>query len=879
MNDHATQPQFDSSVSTADNPADLVVDLSQVSAGDLPRVGGKAANLGELVRAGFPVPPGFVITTDAYDRVVAANELDGVIAATLDWGTGDGAPIRLAFEQATIPPYVQRAILDGYRQLGGGPVAVRSSATAEDLPDAAFAGQQDTFLGVESEAALLDAVRRCWASLWSDRAISYRAKQGFANTAVTLAVVVQRLVPADVAGVLFTANPISGARDETVIDANPGLGEAVVAGLVTPDHIVLRRTKRGWRIVERTLGRREVVVRPRAGGGVEQMLGAAAAEPALPDAVIYRLARLGAAIQRHFGRPQDVEWAWADGDVVVLQARPMTALPAPPERRGRLGLPNAGPAEYFQIRPYPLDMTTWMPAMGRALARMFPLDSAAPPLDQLWEERDGVVERFAGWPGLRRSPDLLFAPARLVALASRYDPARWRADPLLAELQAEAREMEARDARRLPWPELLALVREAMAFPATVAELRRRYLPRAVLALGGLRLLLGSVGLEDRFGALLSGIENKTLEANRALESLAAEIRTEPALAAIFATHEPSEIRDALESTPAGQAFLPHLHRFFDAYGHRETGSPLLVSQPTWKDAPETVLGILKGLAQSEPASPRAGPLAWETARDEVLAQPALRFPPLRTAFLRLLTAARRFPSLREDTHFYLTMAMPTLRHTLLELGRRLSEIGVLDSPDEVFHLRFDELERIGDWPPSPSLAEELRATAKRRAEQRAALADTPLIAPQVPAPAEQIGDALVRGTPGSPGVAEGPVRIVRDAAAFGTLQPGEVLVAPYTNPAWTPLFGRAAAVVVDAGSAASHAAIVAREYGIPAVMGTGDATRRLRDGQVVRVDGTRGLVLVGGEAGGRVPLRSGGEGEEDGRVSRRPPAPPAPPE
>src|SRR5215211_24075 len=279
----------------------LVVDLDQLGAWDLDRGGGKAANLGELVRAGFPVPPGFVITTAAYDLVVRTNNLQHDIDTALQLGT---AQVRAGFEQATIPSDVEQAIGEAYRRLGEGPVAVRSSATAEDLPEAAFAGQQETFLEVSGERLLLDAVRRCWTSLWSDRAVSYREQRGLSRAPVKLAVIVQRMVAADVAGVMFTANPVTGARDEAIIEASAGLGEALVSGLVTPDHITLRNTRHRWQIEERQQGRREVEVRPRAGGGVEHVSGAAASGPALPDAELLQLARMGASIAKHFGRPQ-----------------------------------------------------------------------------------------------------------------------------------------------------------------------------------------------------------------------------------------------------------------------------------------------------------------------------------------------------------------------------------------------------------------------------------------------------------------------------------------------------------------------------------------------------------------------------------------------
>jgi pyruvate,water dikinase len=230
-----------------------------------------------------------------------------------------------------------------------------------------------------------------------------------------------------------------------------------------------------------------------------------------------------------------------------------------------------------------------------------------------------------------------------------------------------------------------------------------------------------------------------------------------------------------------------------------------------------------------------------------LLNHPLLRLPPLRRAFLRLLAEARWFPLIREDTHFYATLALPVLRRTLLELGRRLTDAGTLATAEDVFHLKLDEIEGIGGASLPPRAAADVRALVARRKATRAALAETPLVDPRLFRRPATGADALLRGIAGSPGIAEGPVRIVRDGSEFGKLEPGDVLVAPYTNPAWTPLFERAAAVVVDSGSAGSHAAIVAREYGIPAVMATVDGTRRLVDGQRVRVDGVAGRVLDAG--------------------------------
>lgn len=826
----------------------MCVPLRRLDRSSLPTAGGKAANLGELLRGGFPVPPGFCVTTAAYSLLVERCGLAGRMAAALARGGDDASDLRQAFLEAEMPPEIADAVRTAYRELGPGPVAVRSSATAEDLAGAAFAGQQESFLNIVGESALLEAVRACWASLWTDRAVAYRRRQGIDQATVKLAVVVQRLVPAELAGVLFTANPVTGARDETVIDFNPGLGEAVVSGQVTPDHAVLRRRWGAWTVVERQAGRREVVVSPRPGGGTESLAPAdpSAAGATLPDRELRRLAALGAGVQRHFGAPQDIEWAWTGGTIHLVQARPMTALPPPPRRRSAPAPMLGGmAAELAPARPYPLDVTAWVPALTRAVDPLLALAGIASPFGRLLVVEDGVVLRIA--EGLRPRPTArtLLAPFWIIRLALRYDPLRWRSDPLVAEAHRCAHDLEARGLTRLPWPELLDTVRQAQGIPAMAGELRRRYFPRAALATGALWLLLWSAGARDRLATLLSGAESDTLRANGELEDLAGAIRSETALAEAFSDHVAGELPALLAADPRGRDLLHRLQGFLDRYGHREAATTLMTA-PTWKDAPEIVLGILRGLARGERRQEVARP-AWQTARDEVLARRLLRL--LRPAFLGLLAEARCLLPMREDTHFLAMLAMPPLRRAALEMGRRLTAAGVLDVAEDVFHLTLADLEGVGaPWPPPASLATSLRERVRRRRARRAALGDRPLggdLPVHAPwAGAGGVGEVLLRGAPGSPGSAEGSVRVIRDAAAFGSLQPGEVLVAPFTNPAWTPLFARAAAVVVDSGGAASHAAIVAREYGIPAVMGAADATRRLVDGQRVRVDGSRGAVL-----------------------------------
>lgn len=835
------------SINCVDNPNSFRYPLDCCSRSDLETVGGKAANLGELIQAGFPVPPGFVIPIAGYDRFVEHNRLDPAIPQALQ-NNPDGATIRKAFEAGAIPAELEQEILQGYQALGGGPVAVRSSATAEDLPGAAFAGQQDTYLNVISEEQLLNTVKSCWASLWTERAIAYRNRQSIDQRTVKLAVVVQRMAKAEAAGVMFTANPITGARDEMAVDANPGLGEAVVSGAVTPDHYLLRKNGHGWSISERRIGKREVIVRPSAAGGIEQTRGGDGDQPqAISDGTLFELARRGEAIQQHFGAAQDIEWVWTGNQILIVQSRPVTALPEPAPRPSQPVQMLSGMfAEMFPVRPYPLDMTTWVPAISEAaVVPIFSLIGLTPPsLPEQFTEEEGVVGHFTANLKVHPTPAMLLAPFRFLYLCWKYPPENARADPLLVGAQQRARELEAIHLAALSWNDLLTIVRAALALTLPLAgEIRRRYYPRPLLAAGALRLALLLLGDGKQFSALMSGAESRTIEANHALEALATRVRSDPQLAEAITICAPENLQKELRGQAAGQSFLAELDQFLEEYGHREVVLSTAF-QPTWKDDPAIVLEMLKGMVMAG-ASHKTGEPAWATARDELLKHPLLKIAPLRTAMLNLIADGRAFWQIREDTHFEATRILPILRRTFLEMGRRLSDAGVLDRPEEVFHLKFGELETVSDDRPlAPELVARLHMLVSTRKARRAELEGSPLIDPRLYRQSEPEGEVLLRGAAGSAGTAAGPVRVVHNVSEFGKLRSGDVLVAPYTNPAWTPLFQRAAAVVVDGGAAGSHAAIVAREYGIPAVMGTIDGTQKLQDDQWVQVDGTRGVVI-----------------------------------
>ncbi|MCG5218704.1 PEP/pyruvate-binding domain-containing protein [Streptosporangium soli] len=824
----------------------LVAPLAAFGRHDLDRAGGKGANLGELIRSGFPVPGGFVVTTDAYTVLVERGGLAARIAARLAAGEDDGAGIRDDFAAVPVPAELRTAIAAAYRDLGEGPVAVRSSATAEDLPGAAFAGQQDTYLNVIGEEAVISAVHDCWASLWTERAIAYRARRGVDATDVRIAVVVQSMVDAESAGVMFTANPVTGDRDEVVIDAGSGLGEAVVSGLVTPDHYVLDRA---GRIRDRRAGRREVVIRAAAGGGVTHAPGDLSAGPVVTEEALRELVSLGTAVAERFGRPQDIEWACAEGVVRLLQARPMTALPPPPLRRPlnplqRRVVPFL--VEMLQVRPYPLDLTTWM--------RHGPLQMVSemtgsigvrfPAIERLLPEEDGVVARLEP-PDPRPTARTLLAPFSLLSRARRYDPARWTLDPRFAMFTRRVREEAAREPASLAWPALSRMPREILNLMPPITDLRIDYLPRSGLSLLALGLKLKLLGLGRLMPLLIVGAPTRTGAANDSLAALAAMVRADDRLRRVFAEPAPGPLAAAVRELPEFGEFRAALAEFLKEYGHRETASPLLVSAPTWGEAPDTILGLVKVLVGEPPSAVSAH--RPEEALRRLLGHPVVRWTGLRSHLRRQVEAARAGVAFREDTHFYGTQALPILRRCLLEIGDRLRRAGVLAAREDVFHLRLAEIEGIADVERlgGRELAG-LRSAVLARSAKRDELAGVRMIDfSAVYPPAKGGGDALVSGTPAGGGRVTGPVRVIRDSAEFGRLRSGDVLVCPYTNPAWTPLFQRAAAVVVDTGGIASHAAIVAREYGIPAIMGTGVATSELTDGRLVTVDGDLGLVTA----------------------------------
>jgi len=781
-------------------------------------------------------------------------------------------------------------------------VAIRSSATAEDLPEASFAGQQETYLNVRGEEALLAAVKRCWASLWTARAMAYRARHGIDPASVSLAVVVQQMVPAEVSGVLFTVNPLTGDRDEMLINAAWGLGEALVSGRVTPDSIVV--DKAGGQVKRMEVGDKALMTVP-ADDGTQEVSVAVDRRQALSltSEQITELARLGREIEAHFGAPQDVEWAIADGQVYILQARPVTGLreapkvaPAPPGDDDWPALGEKPPqpfdlwtrANLGEAWPYPVSPLLWssvpftmnlgmryslqgfgIPYLdaiqwanrfyGRlyfnegALAHIFSHELGLPGsfVDRAFGSQRGayrpVDERAHPLRFLRRAPALLRAMRARIGTGERLEALFPRVDAWVEAFEGlDLAAMSDRELRTEAvawfWRFIhvmnlhMAVSGWAMTAYSTLEQMLERWLQRKDLAHD---LVTG-----------LSGVY--AAEMGVMLWEMAQRLR-ELGLAEVVLEHPPREALERLRATPAAEPVLRQLDAFLQRHGHRCPNEGEWLN-PRWREAPWQVIELVAGYLR---AGERANPIEVERQqrrrREEAAAWVEAHLDPLRRAAFRwILKRAQRAVRLRDNGRHYMMKAAYPTRHIFALFGQRWTERDWLAQPDDLFFLTILEIDRVlAAGGPREAGLDLKRLVAERRkayefwfsveAPEVLDAQGRPVEVPAVEAalPAQEV----LQGIPASGGRARGTARIIFDPREATRLQPGDILVTRATDPGWTPVFPLVSGLVLEVGGQLSHGAIVAREYGIPAVVNVRDATRRIRDGQSLIVDGSTGRV------------------------------------
>jgi phosphohistidine swiveling domain-containing protein len=882
-----------------------VLGLEHLRAGMVPLVGGKAANLGELLSAGLTVPDGFCLTTDAYRRATASLPALGPLAGRA----------RELIRGTDVPPDIAAAIEQAYAALGADvPVAVRSSATAEDLPSASFAGQQDTYLNVVGAAAVVDAVRNCWASLWTDRAVSYRAELGIDASTVALAVVVQRMVDAATAGVMFTANPLTGRRRQAVIDASPGLGEAVVSGSVNPDHFVVDPDT--GQVLERRLGDKRLLVRPLPDGGTETLdMPDAGTEACLTDRQAADLARLGLRVEEHFGSPQDTEWAIdSEGRLWLTQSRPITTLYPLPERASDrpgtrvylcfslaqgltrpitpMGLatfrliassiaraarfpvpePRNGPSPYAEAgqRIY-FDLTTVARSTTgrRIVPRVFDVMEArsAVLLRRVFEDPRFTVTSMTPLGLLRHVVPAAVharAPETLLRALFRPEAALRRVNRFAREF-GEALELGpgATPLQRLDHAEFLLSNR---LFPIVPAVLPLPALGFALLGLTG--KLLGPNRWDDLQKVLRGLPNNVTTEMDLELWRLATVIRDDGESATAVRNQAPAALAAEFKAGQLPAVLQAGLARFMERYGHRAVAE-IDVGMPRWSDDPTHILGVLANYLRLEDS--RLAPDVQFSSAEEQAAETVERLVAaarsrgrFRGAVVKAaLRRARLFAGLRELPKNQIVVGLAEVRRQLQLVGKALAAAGSIAAPDDIFFLDFVEARQgldgqrtsrpgSGAGPDNPVDLRNLVASRReayarelgRRHVPRLLLSDgtEPEAMPGGPGAAPPVPGTL-SGSPASAGIVSADARVILDPVG-AHLEPGEILVAPSTDPGWTPLFLTAGGLVMEMGGPNSHGAVVAREYGIPAVVGVPDATVLLSTGQRITVDGAAGTVV-----------------------------------
>lgn len=888
----------------------MIIGLESESATDLSLTGGKGSELAALVRRELPVPEGFVITTDAFEAFAQSIDLQAQVECVLrEAGDFESLvepiePLKQRIRAAELPAAL-RASLEKWlahyeNRLGECLWAVRSSGVAEDMEGASFAGQYDTMLGMSGLEEVAGAVLRCWASFLNPHALQYKKDKNI--TEFRAAVVIQRLVSADAAGVCFSANPVTGDRNQAVINANWGLGESVVAGLVTPDTFTLDKQDRV--VLSTNPGSKEVMTVPTAGGSEEQPTPEELrAKACLTPHEAALVASLAIQVEMQEAHPVDIEWALSRDKVYLLQSRPITTLPdyvasRPPEgwepelntsidprwpmySNGNISevlpgtitplswsfvgpiiehsfraqilsfgaMPDPGPEHrvlgFFYHRPY-----ICISYLAEAAARTPGLSP-----DTIYEEFVGKPEESV--PAISASD---FSARGLRTLATVIGTVASR----LRSLQKDAREIGeiVQAERRASTPEQLKALSDAelvepLEFSEHLVEPSVVHIWASTVGVTSFSILrkLTQRWLADEdaslAASLVTGIGDLP-SANPAfgIFELAEVVRSDERLRGAFeATPDDGELLKKLE-TSEGEGFTRlrvRLEDFLDHHGHRAVCEAEF-RNPSWREEPTQVLAMVRNYLREGITPPAQIRVRQQQVREQAEARALAKLNLLqRPLFSRVLETTRRYIALREKLKDVVVLRSDWARRRYYELSGRLAAHGKLAEADDIYFLVWKEVRNLVLGELSAEQAAEIIARRRRDFEWCRAV-EVPKIqegTPHTMTPEDIVAGAALEGIGVCPGRVEGIARVVLDPRRDCVVEPGEILIAPVTDAGWTPLFVNAAALVVEVGGLLSHGSVVAREYGLPAVVGAAGATRRIRTGDRLRVDGAAGTVQI----------------------------------
>jgi pyruvate,water dikinase len=869
-----------------------VLGFHEIDHTHLPLVGGKGANLGELAAVeDVRVPPGFCVTTEAYRAVV---EADASIAALMDGLSGlragdraeiaeTAARLRAAVEKLPVPEVIEREILRHLGELGDVPCAVRSSATAEDLPSSSFAGQQDTYLNVRGPEAVLDGVRRCWASLFTDRAVAYRIRGGFGHRSVRVAVVVQRMVFPDAAGIMFTADPVTGNRRVVSIDAGFGLGEAFVSGLVNADNYHVR----DGRVIARNVVTQTKELRPAPGGGTEER----ELEPArrhaqtLADDRILRLERLGRRIERHFGRPQDIEWGLVGDEFQVLQSRPITTLyPVPESADGKNHVYiSYGHRQMMTDAFTPLGLSFFALLHDR-LGRTAGTVAGSRFYKDVSHELASPMARAVTLKSLGQVDVLMAAALRTVLARKDFVRGLARGKTALLDLGEGGLLPMARQYLRMSRNDDAGAVPELIAQnEATVEELRRglagkegealfayvledhdvlarlTFDPRSVAAaFVGIQAvnwvnkhMKAWLGVQNAADAVAQSADHNVV-ASMGLDLLdvADVIRPYPAVAEHLERAGRETFLTGLDALEGGPAARRAIEDYLAAYGMHCSGD-IDITRTRWSEDPTLLAPLLLANVRNFAPGERARKVERGRAEAErTIAGLLARIRELPGGARKARKAARRmslvrhFIGYREYSKHALLQRYELYKRALLAEAGRLAGRGVIEHPQDVYFLSVEEFR---DAVRTGRLDRAVVAARREAYEQDRKLTPPRVITSEGETVSGEydtgaLPEGALAGVAVSGGVVEGRARVVL-SMEDAVVEEGDILVTVFTDPSWSPLFVSVKGVVMEVGGVMTHGAVVAREYGLPSVVGVQDATRRIPDGRRIRVNGTEGYV------------------------------------
>ena len=858
-----------------------VLALEEIDKTQVALAGGKGANLGELSRIeGIRVPAGFCVTTDAFRRVMATVPwIDASLDRLARLDPGDrqairtlSAEVRRTLEGTAIPDDLAAEIARAVTRLGGqAAYAVRSSATAEDLPTASFAGQQDTYLNVAGLAAILEHVSRCWASLFTERAVTYRLRNGFGHRNVGMAVVVQQMVFPDAAGIMFTADPVTGNRKIASVEASFGLGEALVSGLVNPDVF----TVRDGEVVAKAIAAKERAVHAcPAGGTQEQAIDPQRQEQAaLTDAQVVRLARLGRRIEAHFGHPQDIEWCLVDDDFLFVQSRPITTLFPIPESGDRENhvYVSVGHQQMMTDAMKPLGLSLWQLTTPR------PMSEAGGRLFVDVTQALGSPTTRAGLlQALGRSDPLIGDALQTILERGDFIPtlpdegpggtsaggaqAPIDTDPaIVTELIQRSQTSIATlkgDIRTKSGSALLDFIL------ADIQELKRiLFDPQSLRVIGAamdatwwlnehMQAWLGEKNAADTLTQSVA--HNVTSEMGLALLDVADVIRPHPNVVAFLQNVEDESFLNAMPTLPGGRQAQNAIQAYLDTYGMRCVGE-IDITRPRWSEHPSTLVPLILGNVRN--FEPGAGRRRFEEGRRKAEAKEHDVLTRLRALpgggrkaeeAKRLIDRIRTFSGYREYPKYGMVSRYFIYKQALLAEADRLVRADVLGDREDIFYLTLQEFQ---DVVRTNRVDEQLIAERKDAFRSYQALTPPRVLTSDGEAVAgayrrDDLPAGALTGLPVSAGTVEGRARVILDVAD-ADLVAGDILVTAYTDPSWTPAFVAIKGLVTEVGGLMTHGAVIAREYGLPAVVGVEHATRLIRDGQRIRVNGTDGSIEI----------------------------------